>query len=577
LDNTTQDVRIDINNVPEIVPTINDNFSVLIKDTTGIGTHIGDISFDEGDTDVIDFTLNDSSFSIDKDGKVTTNADLDYSTKSSYTLEMFATNLKGDSIKKSFTVNLYCDKIGYLVDSGVEGVYFEIDGVKTGTTGTGGRFDYDTRDTSITFTMGDLTLVESYQLANMNADGLMLPSDMVGVNRENTSDEGLIKIIRVLQSLDYDDDPSNGIYIDDNTKGYLDTVAILIDENISSLTTMVEKTGKKLKGQRKSREHYIQKLKDLGIEPELMKFISTWETAFDGDYIEIEVDKWKYDYNYTIEWGDGNINRDVKDKARHAYSKKGTYKIKISEKFPYIDGGSKIREVTQWGDIAWESFDESFDFCDNLDVISTDTPDLRKVTSTRQMFYFAMRLTGNSYFNDWDTSHIKDMTEMFYIASDFNAPIGKWDTSSVTNMKFMLGYAEKFNQQIGSWDVSNVTNMSRMFRNAVIFNQELNKWDVSNVTNIDGMFYDAGKFNKPLNKWKTGNVNTMKNVFNGADDFNQELRDWDTRKVTNMESMFEDASSFRNHDLRGWDVTNVSQHQDFMKDAGGGNTEPNFP
>jgi surface protein len=422
--------------------------------------------------------------------------------------------------------------------------------------------------------------------------------------RGNTGNPNLIKLLRVFQSLDYDNNASNGIYIDDNTKSYLTQKVFITDENISSLTKIVEGAKKRFKGKRKSREHYIQKLRDLGIEPELMKFITTWETVRDNRAIYIKLDTTAYDYNYTIEWGDGNIDRDVKDTPKHSYSKKGIHTVKISGKFPYIDAGAKIKEVTQWGDMAWESFNESFDYvCDKIDVVATDTPDLRKVTSMKKMFADASELKGNSYFNDWDTSHITDMSYMFNYAIKFNAPINKWDTSSVTTMRGMFSSADdfnqpigkwdisyvtdlyamlfdakKFNQPIGKWDVSNVTNMSFMLAYTGEFNQEINDWDVRKVTEMDNMFNIASKFNKPLNKWKTGNVLTMNEMFKWAYDFNQELKDWDTAKVTNMESMFDNANSFRNHNLRGWNVGNVpsDKHDDFMKGTGGGNTEPKW-
>jgi surface protein len=68
----------------------------------------------------------------------------------------------------------------------------------------------------------------------------------------------------------------------------------------------------------------------------------------------------------------------------------------------------------------------------------------------------------------------------------------------------------------------------------------------------------------------------MEGMFKEASSFNYKLENWDTSQVQNMNSMFEEAKSFRNHDLRPWNVDKVGSlsRNNFMKNAGGGNTEP---
>jgi len=41
--------------------------------------------------------------------------------------------------------------------------------------------------------------------------------------------------------------------------------------------------------------------------------------------------------------------------------------------------------------------------------------------------------------------------------------------------------------------------------------------------------------------------------------------------------MFWGAEAFSYYDLSGWDVENVTDHRYFLKDAGEGNVEPNWP
>jgi surface protein len=171
----------------------------------------------------------------------------------------------------------------------------------------------------------------------------------------------------------------------------------------------------------------------------------------------------------------------------------------------------KLQKITQWGDIQWRSFYNSFATCINLDVNATDTPDLHDVNSTRCMFIRAFTLRGNKYFNDWDVSSITDMSNMFYIAIAFNQPLNNWDVSSVTNMRTMFTNAIAFNQPLNNWDVSSVTDMLAMFANATAFNQPLNNWNVRSVTNMGFMFYGAKAFkNQNLRSWSVGNVESDK-------------------------------------------------------------------
>src|SRR5690625_3182849 len=61
------------------------------------------------------------------------------------------------------------------------------------------------------------------------------------------------------------------------------------------------------------------------------------------------------------------------------------------------------------------------------------------------------------------TSLITDMSELFYVKTAFNQPIGSWDVSNVSTMRSMFTATISFNQDISDWDVSNVRDMSWMF------------------------------------------------------------------------------------------------------------------
>jgi surface protein len=300
-------------------------------------------------------------------------------------------------------------------------------------------------------------------------------------------------------------------------------------------------------------------------------FITIWETNSTDNNITIYInDDHKDDYNYTVNWGDGQIENNITTKMTHTYASEGNHTVKISGEFPamrtilrnvssstlsQLDEGRRnnakqLQAVTQWGDIKWSSFYNAFAACSNMDITAIDTPSSSDVTTTKGMFWNASNLKGNKYFNDWDVS-------------------------SVTNMSSMFKVAKSFNQPLNDWDVSNVNNMFTIFTEATNFNQALNDWDVSNVIDMDSMFYKATNFNQPLNDWNVSSVTNMASMFYKATNFNQPLNNWDVSSVTNMFSMFYNASSFKNQDLSTWNVKSGVGHFLFM-DGGTGNTEPNW-
>jgi surface protein len=360
-----------------------------------------------------------------------------------------------------------------LVDR-LEGVTYQI-GSKSGTTDSKGKFLYDANDTTITFKVDGLIIAKDFNLSNINSDGIVLPVDIVNdkktgtpLDRGNTSDPKVIKILRVLQSLDNDNDLSNGIFIDDNTKGLL-TSGNIITDDITTLKTIVEGAKKTLKSQREARNNYKTGLKDSGIKFGLRPFVTVWETTSTDEKITIPTNTKEYTYNYTIDWGDGTIDNNVTGNKTHNYATDGNHTVKINGTFPHIyfyGGGDrkKIKMITQWGDIAWKNFIYSFNGCQYIDIKATDTPDLSNVTSLKYMFAGAYKLEGNEYFNEWDTSNVTDMEALFDYTYKFNAPVGDWDVSNVTNMRYMFVYAYAFkNHDLSMWKVKKVVNHHNFF------------------------------------------------------------------------------------------------------------------
>lgn len=287
-------------------------------------------------------------------------------------------------------------------------------------------------------------------------------------------------------------------------------------------------------------------------------FITTWRTFVADETITIPTFP-GLTYNYTVDWGDGNISSNQTGNATHTYGVAGVYEVSVRGEFPaiYFNFGterSKILTIEQWGNIEWTTMQDAFEGCSNLTYNALDAPDLSRVTNMARMFSSASQFNG--FIGTWDVSNVTDMNQLFRSATTFDQDINAWDVSNVTNMQSMFERASSFNKPLNNWDVSSVTRMSDMFENTNVFNQPIGDWDVSSVTTMINMFESARVFNQPIGDWDVSNVTSMSDMFEDAIAFNQPLNDWDVSRVTTMREMFDNAASF-NQSLNDWDVGNV--------------------
>ncbi|MBC8754430.1 BspA family leucine-rich repeat surface protein [Kordia sp. YSTF-M3] len=242
-------------------------------------------------------------------------------------------------------------------------------------------------------------------------------------------------------------------------------------------------------------------------------FITTWKTDNPGDTntnsIKISTSS-LYNYNYTINWGDGTINYNVTGDITHAYATSGTYTVTIIDDFPQIllnSGGDKekLLSVDQWGNQVWKSMENSFSGCTNMVINATDSPDLSEVTSFFRVFSGAAAM--NQDISAWNVSTVTNFNQAFYGATTFNQDISVWDVRNATSMNQMFREATDFNQDLGTWDVSNVASMNQMFREAVNFDQNLGDWDISSILSMTSMFQNItlslSNYDTTLIGWNT--------------------------------------------------------------------------
>jgi len=315
-------------------------------------------------------------------------------------------------------------------------------------------------------------------------------------------------------------------------------------------------------------------------------FITIWDTTQPGitsnNEISIPTNP-AFVYNYSVDWGDGTTDTNITGDITHTYATTGIYTVSISGSFPAIyfnntGDRQKIIEIIEWGDIQWQSMENAFYGCSNLNFDAIDTPDLSGVSTLKNMFRNAGLFNGiinswdvstitdisgifqdatnfNRPLDNWNVGNVTDMSSAFNRASRFNEPLDSWNTGSVTNMSFMFRSANAFNQNIESWNVGIVTDMTSMFESTSSFNLPLNSWNVSQATNMSGMFRSSS-YNLPLTNWDVSQVTDMSGMFQRSQ-FNQTIDNWDVSAVTNMSGMFEDNRVF-NQPINSWDVSAVT-------------------
>ncbi len=329
---------------------------------------------------------------------------------------------------------------------------------------------------------------------------------------------------------------------------------------------------------------------DVGIRPEpTSEFIMTW----DAKKIQIPV-KFGLEYSYNVDWDNDGIMDEtgITESVWHTFETEGKHTIRISGNYPavYFPGiwvgyRDKLISIDQWGTTKWQDMEGAFEFCENVQILATDVPDLSEVTSMERMFRGALKanpdvsswdvsnVTNMSHMfenaisaapdlSNWDVSNVTDMSSMFEFVRSVNADVSKWDVSNVTNMDSMFYHMQNWNPDVSNWDVSNVTSMSNMFGATRVFyatiaDPDVSNWDVSNVTNMSGMFSGAIKANPDVSNWDVSSVISTTSMFSGAESANPDVSNWDVSNVNRMSHMFRDTK-IANPNVSKWNVSNVT-------------------
>ena len=257
------------------------------------------------------------------------------------------------------------------------------------------------------------------------------------------------------------------------------------------------------------------------------------------------------------EAGDGSVIAYIEDDGRGT----GTYKVTIG---------------AQGNIIANKDSSYLFYCFSQLESINLTYLDTSSVTDMSNMFSFGMagsdtnngNLTTIIFGENWDTSQVTAMSYMFMGCDALiNLDLNSFDTSKVIDMSYMfVGCIKLKNIIFGeNWDTSQVTSMNNMFSLcSSLTSLDLSRFNTSQVIDMSEMFYDCrGLTNLNVSNFDTSQVTVMSRMFSDCSNLTTlDLRNWDTSQVTNMGYMFSDCSKITSLDLGNFDtskVTNMSR------------------
>jgi len=151
-----------------------------------------------------------------------------------------------------------------LKDSIVQGIEYKCDD-NQGYTNNEGKFTYFDNCSEIEFSIGGIKLgTVSTNDINFNSNMTVYPADLLNLDRNNTYDTALVNTIQILQTLDNDNNPYNGIVIDEATRVALTELSLDLssrDITQSDLETLATAVNKTLVNQDYAISHYEDTLR----------------------------------------------------------------------------------------------------------------------------------------------------------------------------------------------------------------------------------------------------------------------------------------------------------------------------
>ena len=140
----------------------------------------------------------------------------------------------------------------------------------------------------------------------------------------------------------------------------------------------------------------------------------------------------------------------------------------------------------------------------------------------------------------WDTSHITDMRQAFYLLKRV-PDLSMWNTQSVTYSFYAYAHVENPLRLSQIFPTSTIQTFSEMFYNSTIIDEATNTktLNVSQGRNFRAMFQLVKEFKGAgLKKWDVSKGTEFTAMFANVTTLEEDISNWNVSSATNMEGMF---------------------------------------
>ncbi|HHZ8017996.1 TPA: BspA family leucine-rich repeat surface protein [Enterococcus faecalis] len=204
--------------------------------------------------------------------------------------------------------------------------------------------------------------------------------------------------------------------------------------------------------------------------------------------------------------------------------------------------------------------------------IQFDKVDTSGMTDSQYLFKNGNALKVIKGLENFDTSNLEKMNEMFSGTGIKSLDLSGWDTSNVTSMQYMFANMPMLESlDISGWNLNSVPVMDDMFKETTLAQLRMDDWDLSNprykdLEEIKTHIFDQrpttfGELSAV--NWKVPYLITTKNLFSNVYYKKIDIHGWDTPNLQSMDSMFSYNNVVTDINMSNWNISNITDRLGF--------------